>query len=744
MADSKQYKVRMLSKSTSPDFKDAFRVYLPFEAFKAHGLKSGDPCCLWSEASRKGNAIAWLAPREITGLVVQTSEILRQVYDLNLGDKVSISKEEGSIKPVDTVHLRQISLEGQSLETNSHSHEDDSHWEWFLEYPLGKAELIAPGMMFRNLELKGHERSFRVERLDQDSLSSKRLGLFQSTSKASILHGEASAKSQGNVPLRLDSSRIGGLTSQIQSINEVLEFFENQEMHLPWLTRPSGLLLYGPSGTGKSMLLSKIGALGWDKVLTIDTSIMSKYVGESASMVRKTFAEAKTCRRCVVFIDQVDAVAAKRSAYGSEATIAATLGAELDMLNVKATDPQVLVIGATSRINEVDEALRRPDRFEFEIEIPVPDIHSRSEILKNLTEVALSTQDVQLESLAERTHGYTRADLHALVRRAGLKTQVRHLEHGNAAPDSTDQKQPMDFGSGLIQADIETALEQIQPTAMREIFLEIPRVRWRDIGGQEEIKQSLKEVVEWPFKNPARMKRLGIEPAKGLLLFGPPGCSKTMTARALATETGLNFIAVKGPEIFSMYVGETERRLREIFQKARAASPSIIFFDEIEAIASSRDNNQNNGIHTLTTLLNEMDGIEALKSVMILAATNKPEMLDIALLRPGRIDTILYVGPPDQAARMEILRGKLSKMDVSSQLNLESLALKMDGYSGAEIINVCEKAGSRAFRDSEINGQEEQLSETHFVFAVGKVQPQISASERQRYERWSVSGAKKF
>ncbi|KAI9760123.1 MAG: GTP-binding protein [Chaenotheca gracillima] len=751
MAETKKYKVRMLSKSVSPDLKDGFRVYLPFDALKAHGLKPGDPCWISSETSREGCAIAWLASKEISGPVVQTSEMLRSAFGLNLGDKISIRKEDSPVGTVEIVYLKELVEEGQQPTSSDSSPYNESYWEWFLEYPLGRAELIAPGMLLRSVELKGRQRSFRVERLDDDSEDSQPLRRFQSKSKAKILSEEQVTEQLPKAPLRLEASQTGGLASQVRSINEVLEFYEEQDLHLSWLTRPSGLLLYGPSGAGKSMLLNKISSLGWDKVLYVDASVMSKYVGEGASAIRKTFAEARKSKRTIVIIDQVDVLAGKRSSYGNETSVASILGTEMDSLNVTAEAPRVLVLGATNRINDVDETLRRPDRFEFEIEIPVPDMNARAEILKNLTAVAYDVEDKQLEDLASRTHGYTRADLHALVRRAGLRSQIRVLKQEKDGGESSIQQADGELestsnvgASGLHQDEIERALEQIRPTAMREIFLEVPQVRWSDIGGQDEVKRSLKEVVEWPFKNPTRMKRLGIEPAKGLLLYGPPGCSKTMTARALATETGLNFIAVKGPEIFSMYVGETERRLREIFQKARAASPSIIFFDEIEAIASSRDGGQNNGIHTLTTLLNEMDGIEALKSVLILAATNKPEMLDMALLRPGRIDTLLYVGPPDAEARREILRGKLGKMDASSQLDVESLAQKLDGYSGAEIINVCDKAGSRAFRDSELNGIEEQLSDAHFEFAISKVRPQISLADRMKYEQWNVAGARKF
>ncbi|EER44809.1 AAA family ATPase [Histoplasma capsulatum H143] len=288
--------------------------------------------------------------------------------------------------------------------------------------------------------------------------------------------------------------------------------------------------------------------------------------------------------------------------------------------------------------------------------------------------------------------------------------------------------------------DISLALQETRPTAMREVFLETPKVKWSDIGGLHEIKERLRKAVERPLKFPDRMKRLNISGKKGILLYGPPGCSKTLMVKALATEAGLNFLAVKGAEILSMYVGESERALREIFRKARSASPSIIFFDEIDAIASRRGSSAaqggGGGINVLTTLLNEMDGIEELKNVLVVAATNKPEVLDPALMRPGRLDNILYIGPPDVQARKEILNIWISKSEVDDDVDIDMLAEVTEGYSGAEMVNICETAADGALDEEEETGQQQRIGWRHFESALDQVPRQISSAVIQGYERW--------
>ncbi|KAI9848230.1 MAG: AAA+-type ATPase [Thelocarpon superellum] len=554
-------------------------------------------------------------------------------------------------------------------------------------------------MILENLEAKSIRRSFRIHHIDGDHS----IAQLSSTIRVHILPPSVPSNGFAAKSLEITPTSIGGLRVQIERLNKVLKACDDPlEADHSWFTRPAGLLLYGAKGTGKTMILDRIAATSWGTVFRIDFP-------RTAMAIRKTFAEARKSQRSIIIFDHLETLISKGGAPSGEGDAAVVLSSEMKCLNTSLEGPQILVVGATNRIADLDETLRSPGPFEFEIEIPIPDAVARVEILKSITKTPPDAIDPLLEDLGQRSHGYTGADLRILLRTANC-------------------------------VDVDQAMLRIRPSAMREIFLEVPAIKWSDIGGQEEIKRSLTEAVEWPIKYPARMHRLGIEPKKGLLLYGPPGCSKTLTAKALATEAGFNFIAVKGPELLSMYVGESERALRNVFEKARAASPSIIFFDEIDTIASRREDRHSSGLHCLETLLNEMDGIETLNGVFVLAATNKPDMLDTALLRPGRFDSVLYVGPPDLLARRDILRAHARKMDIDETVDIDQLAQSMDGHSGAEIVEICKKAGYLAFHDSVSNESEVQISHRHFDLAMDQVPRQISPGLRQKYERWRAGG----
>ena len=607
---------------------------------------------------------------------------------------------------------------------------------------IGKAAVLAEGMIFENIEVRGRKRSFRVDRIDEDHI----LGQFQSTSKARISPANNPSTNSRPAVLELSSADVGGLTAQIEWINKVLKAYEDPlRVDDAWFTRPTGMLLHGPRGTGKTLILEKLAATSWGQIFRIEGS-------RSVSSVRKTFIEAKKHARSIIIIEQLESLAPKSGRNTVDTDIALTLGTEMRLLNTKPESPQVLVVGATNQISDVDESLRSPGPFEFEVEIPIPDRDARIEILKCLTKLPQNEPNTLLEKSGERTHGYTGSDLRTLLRIAKCEaadrrrgcskrdaTRLDGVNHNNQSDGHTQANK--NARHGLIDQDIEKAMLRVRPSAMRELILEVPKVNWSDIGGQERVKRSLREAVDWPLRYPGRMKRLGIEPKKGLLLYGPPGCSKTLTAKALATEAGFNFIAVKGPELLSMYVGESERALRRVFEKARAASPSIIFFDEIDTIAGSRQGaSQHGGLHSLETLLNEMDGIESLNGVFVLAATNKPDTLDLALLRPGRFDSILYVGPPDLEARREILAANLGRMDVAASVSVDGLAERTDGHSGAEMVDICKKAGYLAFAECVASGAELRISSAHFDQAMAQVQRQISPALRLKFEQWKVGG----
>lgn len=526
-------------------------------------------------------------------------------------------------------------------------------------------------------------------------------------------------------------SSIGGLAAQISSLREIVELplLKPHVFARFNMSPPRGVLLYGPPGTGKTMLLRAVAHETSAHVFTISgPSIISKYMGEAEENLRNLWQKAEKAGPSIIFIDEVDAITPKREADSGEAEsrIVASLLTLMDGMDVNS---KVVVIAATNRPNTIDPALRRPGRFDREIEIGIPDAKARLEILEVLLEKIPHELSLSfIENIASKTHGFVGADLSAVCRESVLVTIKAGLKSGKSEKSLVVEE------SHMLEA-----LPLVRPSAMREIFLETPKTRWSDIGGQESVKQKLRESVEWPLKHPETFKRLGIIPAKGVLLYGPPGCSKTLTAKALATEAGLNFMAVKGPEIFNKYIGEAERALREVFRKARAASPSIIFFDEIDALSSSRGSEgEGASDRILTTLLNEIDGVEDLINVTILAATNRPDVIDSALLRPGRLDKLLYVGPPDLSSREKILEIQFNKMSISSDLSIPDLAVALDGCSGAEIAGVCRDAGLLAMHD---NLEALQIDKRHFEEAVGKVKRGITPEMIAFYEAFAEIGA---
>ncbi|KAJ9128233.1 hypothetical protein QFC24_000525 [Naganishia onofrii] len=543
---------------------------------------------------------------------------------------------------------------------------------------------------------------------------------------------------------------LGGLSKQIAQVRSLLDLPLSQPelYHKFGLKPPRGILLYGPPGTGKTHLARAISSAteGCSCIVVNGPELSSAYHGETEERIRAVFDEAKRREPCIIVLDEVDAVCPKREGGEGgevERRVVATLLTLMDGMSegVAAADgntaaaglARVVVIAATNRPNAIDPALRRPGRFDREIEIGIPDAHARREILSILISKmpnAIASSD--LNAVADKTHGYVGADLSSLVREAGSIAIHRWLEARATDPSSS----PV-----MTIKDLHLALPTIRPSAMREVFIETPSVRWSDIGGQTEVKQKLKECVEWPLTHPETFTRLGVAPPRGVLLYGPPGCSKTLTAKALATESGINFMAVKGPELLNKFVGESERAVREVFRKARAASPSIIFFDEIDALATSRGSDHdgpNQGV--LTSLLNEMDGVEELSGVIVVAATNRPDVLDSALLRPGRLDRILYVGPPDFDARKDIFRIRFSKMAVEPDTGIEDLAFLTAGCSGAEIASICQ--------DAALMSMNEDLSapyvrKQHLLDAAKSVRRRITPSMISQFEAWrDQSGAR--
>jgi transitional endoplasmic reticulum ATPase len=535
------------------------------------------------------------------------------------------------------------------------------------------------------------------------------------------------------MPSRTTYEDIGGLEEEIRRIREMVELpLRHPEVFQRLgIDPPKGVLLHGPPGCGKTLLARAVANESEANFYAINgPEIMSKFYGESEARMRKMFEDAEKNSPSILFIDEIDAIAPKRSEVTGEVErrVVAQLLASMDGLKGRG---HIIVIGATNRPDAIDEALRRPGRFDREIEIGIPAREGRTEILQIHTRGMPLDTDVDLIRVAEITHGYTGADLEALCREAAMKALRRYLPQINLE----EKRIPHEVLDQMVvnQKDVRDAFREVTPTAMREVYIESPNIPWDAVGGLEGVKDNLREAVEWPLKNPERFARLGINPPKGILLHGPPGCGKTLLARVVATESEANFISVRGPEIFSKWVGESEKAIREIFRKARMAAPSIIFFDEFDALVPSRGSSADSRVteRVISQLLTEIDGLISLQNVVVLAATNRPDIIDPAVLRPGRFDRRVYVPPPDEQARLKILRIKTETMPLDENVNLEILARRMNGYSGADIDSVVREAGLNALRR---DTESQSVNIADFDYAIGEIAPSITPETITWYE----------
>jgi len=470
-----------------------------------------------------------------------------------------------------------------------------------------------------------------------------------------------------------------------------------------------------------SLARSLPAILGVHMVTVAVPELYSKVYGETEAQLRAKFDEARAKAPAVIFIDELDSVAPRREAGASdqERRVSAALLNLLDRLGRE--ECKVVVVAATSKLENLEPALRRPGRLDMEVEIGVPDVQARAEILTDLLGEAKSTvSGEELTRLARDTHGFVGADLESLVNQA-------RLEAGNEGT--------------LTMEHLLKVRTRVKPSAMREVLVEVPEVTWADIGGLDGLKLKLRQAVEWPVKHPEVFIRMGISAPRGLLMYGPPGCSKTMIAKALANESGLNFLSIKGPELFSKWVGESERAVREVFRRARQVKPSIVFFDEIDAIGGARGGGAGKvGDRVLAQLLTEMDGVEGLEGVTVVAATNRPDMMDQALLRPGRLDRVVYVPLPDLETRRQVISVHTRKIPLEQGIDLEEVAQATEGYSGAEVAAVCNEAALAALEESV---EAQVVGERHFKLALGSVTPRISAELFTVYDRFQASNASK-
>jgi transitional endoplasmic reticulum ATPase len=540
---------------------------------------------------------------------------------------------------------------------------------------------------------------------------------------------------------------IGGLGKEIQKIREMVELpIKSPELFKRLgISPPKGVLLHGPPGTGKTLIAKAVANESGANFKTINgPEIMSKFYGESEQKLREAFEEAEKNAPSIIFIDELDSIAPKRAEVTGEVErrVVAQLLALMDGL---AGRGQVIVIGATNRVDDVDEALRRPGRFDREIVIGVPDRQGRLEILQIHTRSMPLEEELDLERLASLSHGFVGADLAALAREAAMEALRRALPHVD--PDTGDIPPDVLQDLFVTQHDFDTALSGISPSALREVLVEKPNVQWEDIGGLERAKKALLESVEGPLRFPDVFEEMKIRTPKGILLYGPPGTGKTLLAKAVATTSEANFISIKGPEIFNKYVGESEKAVREIFKKARQVAPCVIFFDEIDALLSQRGQQDETGVsqRIVNQFLAEVDGLQTLQNVLVIGATNRPDIMDPALLRPGRFDILLHVEAPDEDARKEILNVHTLAKGIpgSENLDLEELAKKTANFSGADIEGLVRVAVMIAVTEgstpTNIEMKARDIEMKHFEEALKSVRPTLTPNVMEYYEKISAA-----
>ena len=674
------------------------------------GISTGDVVEI--RGRQKTGAIAWPAYIEDQGAgIVRMDGIIRRNAKVSLEENVRIRKAQIKVaKGVNIAPTRQISL--------------DYGFEAFVKrkllgYPVSKNDTVLIPILGRSIP-------FVV-----NSTSPTDIVLITDTTKLNVSEKPIS-ETETTMP-GVSYEDIGGLTDAIQKIREMVELPLNHPELFKKLgiDPPKGVLLHGPPGTGKTLIAKAVANESEAHFIPIQgPEIMSKFYGESEAKLREIFKEAEDNAPSIIFIDEIDAIAPKREDVTGEVErrVVAQILALMDGLESRG---ETIVIGATNRPNALDPALRRPGRFDREVEIGVPDQNERLEILQIHTRRMPGIEKVDRKSLAMRTHGFVGADLAALGREAAMKKLREILPEINLS-DDTIPTSVLD-NLEVENSHFEAALKEIHPSAIREVFIEIPNVKWDHIGGMEKVKQELIEIVEWPFREKERFARIGITPPRAVLLFGAPGTGKTLLAKALATESEVNFISVKGPELISKWVGESEKAIREIFRKARSASPSIIFFDEIDAVATRRGMSDSSGSNerVISQLLTELAGIEPLRDVVILAATNRPDMIDPALLRPGRFDRVVYIPPPDEESRKLILEIHTRNMPLGEDVDIDRLAKETEFYVGADLEAICREAGMRALReDLDI----EFVLWRHFEYALSTIHSSCTQDMMKWYE----------
>src|SRR4051812_33017759 len=690
-------------------------------------VSTGDALEL-SSLGKKSTVLSWPARESDRGKgLIRIDGYTRNKLDIGMNDTLDVrkveSKDAKSITFAPTEPLRIVGAE-----------------EYLAEYLNG------------TLMTKGDTVPINVmgQRIDLVVISTSPSGPVIINDSTKIAVSEENAKAvqiskEGGVP-SITYEDIGGFRDEVARVREMIELpLRHPELFKRLgVEAPKGVLLHGPPGTGKTLLAKAVANETNANFYTIGgPEIMSKYHGESEERLRNVFQQAEKNAPSIIFIDQIDSIAPKRDEVSGEVErrIVAQL---LSLMDGMSSRGKVVVIGATNRVDAIDPALRRPGRFDREIEIGVPNRDGRLEVLQIHTRGMPLDKDVNLEKLADISHGFVGADLQALAKEAAMRALRRVLPD----MDLSSQSIPLETLRKIIvkMSDFMDVIKEMEPSAMREVFVEVPDIKWDDIGGLSTIKQELQEAVEWPLKYSGVFTYADATPPKGILLYGPPGTGKTLKAKAAANESEANFISIKGPELLSKWVGESEKGVREVFRKSRQAAPCIIFFDEMDAIAPRRGGDFGDTHVTerlISQLLTELDGLEILTNVIVIGATNRPDIIDAALLRPGRFDRLLYVPPPDRDSRIQIIKIHTKKKPLAEDVNIEELADKTDGYTGADIASLSSAAVMLSLREhikkypdpkeAEKHNQDLKISMKHFDEAMRKIRP-LSKQELDMYK----------
>jgi transitional endoplasmic reticulum ATPase len=675
------------------------------------GLQVGD--AIQIEGKRKTVAKAMPAYAEDRGKsLIQMDGLLRSNAQVSLDEKVNVQKT--SCQTAEKIVLSPLTL------TRSISRERDTRY-------IGT--LLDGLVMVEGDTIRANLFGTRSQDFSVVGTVPKGAVLVHARTKVEVA-GKGEAKARG---FKVSYEDIGGLGKELQRVREMIELPLKypQVFERLGIDPPKGVLLHGPPGSGKTLIARAVAneTAAYFTHIT-GPEIMGKFYGESEARLRAVFEEAKSHAPAILFIDEIDAIAPKREEMGGEKQVERRVVAQLlALMDGLESRGEVIVIGATNIPNSLDPALRRPGRFDREIAISIPDQRGRLEILHIHTRGMPLAKDVDLERLSQITHGFVGADLEALCREAAMNALRKIMPNIDFQLDEIPYETLLKLE--VTMSDFTEALKEIEPSAIREVFVEVPNVKWEDIGGLDEVKQKLVEAVEWPLKYPQLFQQARVKPPKGILLFGPPGTGKTLIAKALANESEVNFISVKGPELMSKFIGESERGVREVFRKAKQASPCILFFDEFDSLVPERGLARESQAteRVISQFLTELDGLEELKGVLVLAATNRKDLIDSAILRPGRLDFLLEFPLPDEKARCEIFRVHSREKPMAADVNLESLAKEMEGLAGADIEAICREASLIAIRQFVQGGLQEgklEITASHFRQALDWLKKQRS------------------